>query len=87
MAFDLILILRRMKTLGGTMATGMLLIPMRRTKLARLPPMWKLTCGSATARLARVVSKWTRLMSRRLRSTTGIGERVCEVGFGGDCGS
>ena len=78
--------MRRTKTLGGTMVTGMLLIPMRRTKLARLPPMWKLTCGSATARLARVVSKWTRLMSRRLRSTTGIGGRVCGVGLGGAVG-
>ena len=77
---------RRMKTLGGTMVTGMLLIPMRRTKLARLPPMWKLTCGSATARLARVVSKWTRWMSRRLRSTTGIGGRVCWVGLGNTVG-
>ena len=65
--------MRKMKMPGGMMVTGTPLTPTRPTRLGRLPPMWKLTCGSATARLARVGSKWMRWTSRRLRSITGIG--------------
>ena len=74
--FRLTLTMRRTKTPGGTMATGTLSIPTRRTKLARLLPTWRLTCVSEIARLARVVSKWTRWTSRRLKSITGTGSRV-----------
>ena len=71
--FRLTQTMRRTKTPGGTMATGTLSIPTRRTKLARLLPTWRLTCVSEIARLGRVVSKWTRWMSRRLKSITGTG--------------
>ena len=57
--------MRRTKTLGEMMETGTLSIPTRQTRLARLLPTWRLTCVNEIARLARVVSKWTRWMSRR----------------------
>ena len=62
--------------LGGMMATGTLSIPTRRMKLARLLPTLRLTCVSEIARLARVVSKWTKWMSRKLKSITGTGSQV-----------
>ena len=65
--------MRRTKMHGGTMATETLSIPTKLMKLARLLLMWKLTCVSEIARRARVGFKWTRWMSRRLRSTIGIG--------------
>ena len=74
--FRLTQTMRRMKTPGGTMATGTPSIPTRRTRLARLLPTWRLTCVSEIARLARVVSKWTRWTSRRLKSITGTGSQV-----------
>ena len=74
--FRLTLTMRRTKTPGGTMATGTLSTPTRRTKLARLLPTWRLTCVSEIARLARVVSKWTRWTSRRLKSIIGTGSQV-----------
>ena len=69
--------MRRTKMLGGMMATETLSIPTKLMKLARLLLMWKLTCVNEIARLARVGFKWTRWMSRRLRSTTGIGTLAC----------
>ena len=65
--------MRKMKMPGGMMVTGTPLTPTRPTRPGRLPPMWRLTCGSVTARLARVGFKWMRWTSRRLRSITGIG--------------
>ena len=70
--------MRRTKMLGGMMATATLSIPTKLTKLVRLLLMWKLTCASEIVRLARVDFKWTRWMSRRLRSTTGIGRPACD---------
>ena len=75
---------RRTKMLGGMMATEMLSIPTKLTKLARLLLMWKLTCVNEIARLERVAFKWMRWMSRRLRSTTEIGSLALQIGLSFD---
>ena len=72
---------RRMKMLGEMTGTATPSILTRQTRLARQPPTLRLTCVSEIARLAKVVSKWTRLMSRRLRSITGTGIQVYNVFF------
>ena len=75
---------RRTKMLGGMMATEMLSIPTKLTKLARLLLMWKLTCVNEIARLERVAFKWMRWMNRRLRSTTEIGSLALQIGLSFD---